>query len=57
MDAGLLVIDPLFGHLSPRLNSHKDQDVRQALGPLAAVAERLGLAVLIVRHSEQAERR
>jgi hypothetical protein len=50
VDAGLLVIDPLFGHLSPRLNSHKDQDVRQALGPLAAVAERLGLAVLIVRH-------
>lgn len=50
VDAGLLVIDPLFGHLSARLNSHKDQDVRQALGPLAAVAERLGLAVLIVRH-------
>ena len=50
VSAGLLVIDPLFGHLSPRLNSHKDQDVRQALGPLAAVVERLELAVLIVRH-------
>lgn len=48
--AALIVIDPLMAYLSMRANSHKDQRVRQALAPLSVMAERLGAAVLIVRH-------
>ena len=32
------------------MNSHRDQDVRRALAPLAKLAEDTGAAVLIVRH-------
>jgi hypothetical protein len=48
--ASLVVIDPLMAFLSTKTDSHKDQDVRRALAPLAALAERTGVAVLIVRH-------
>lgn len=44
----LIVIDPLMAYLAR--NSHKDQDVRQALTPLAQLAQRHNIAVLIVRH-------
>jgi hypothetical protein len=48
--AALVVIDPLMAFLSGKTDSHKDQDIRRALAPLAAMAERTGAAVLIVRH-------
>ena len=48
--AVLLVIDPLMAFLDGKVNSHRDQDVRRALAPLAAVANRLGVAVLVIRH-------
>jgi hypothetical protein len=48
--AVLLVIDPLMAFLGGDVNSHRDQDVRRALAPLAAMAERLGVAVLVIRH-------
>jgi len=48
--AVLLVVDPLMAFLGSDVNSHRDQDVRRALAPLAAMAERLGVAVLVVRH-------
>jgi len=47
---GLIVLDPLMAYLGASTNSHRDQDVRRALAPLAAVAERIGAAVLAVRH-------
>ena len=46
----LLVVDPLMAFLGGDVNSHRDQDVRRALAPLAAMAERLGVAVLVIRH-------
>lgn len=46
----LLVIDPLMAHLSGAVNSHRDQDVRRALAPLAKMADTLGVAVIVVRH-------
>ena len=48
--AAMLVVDPLMAFLSGKTDSHKDQDIRRALAPLAALAERTGAAVLIVRH-------
>ena len=48
--ARLVVVDPLMAFLSGDTNSHKDQDVRRALAPLASLAQRTGAAILIVRH-------
>ena len=49
--ARLLVVDPLVAGL-PRgeINSHRDQDVRAVLAPLAALAARRDLAVLCTMH-------
>lgn|GEM_PF-3456641 len=48
--AVLVVIDPLMAYLGVEVNSWRDQDVRRALAPLAALAERAGCAVVIIRH-------
>lgn len=48
--ARLLLLDPLFAFLSGSLKSFVDQDVRAALTPLARMAERTGVAVLVIRH-------
>lgn len=48
--AVLLVIDPLMAFLAGDVHSHRDQDVRRALAALAAMAERLGVAVVVIRH-------
>src|ERR687898_489049 len=52
--ASLLVVDPLMAFLSGETNSHRDQDVRRALAPLAGLAERTGAAVLVIRHLNKA---
>jgi RecA-family ATPase len=52
--ARLVVVDPLMAFLSGETNSHRDQDVRRALAPLAGMAERTGAAVLVVRHLNKA---
>ena len=48
--AVLVVIDPLIAFLPGEVNSHRDQDVRRALAPLARLAERTGTAVVVIRH-------
>jgi hypothetical protein len=48
VEARLVVIDPFTAFLSGNPNS--EQSVRKALGPLAAFADRAGLAVVIARH-------
>lgn len=53
-EAALVVIDPLMAYLGSEVNSWRDQDVRRALAPLAALAERTGCAVVIVRHLNKA---
>jgi len=50
VNAKLMIVDPLMAFLSGDVNSHRDQDVRRALAPLAAVAESTGAAVVVVRH-------
>ena len=52
--AVLVVIDPLMAFLPGEVNSHRDQDVRRALAPLARLAERTGAAVVVVRHLNKA---
>ena len=52
--ARLVVVDPLMAFLSGETNSHRDQDVRRALAPLAGLAERTGASVLVVRHLNKA---
>ena len=54
MSARLVIIDPLTAFLGSETNTHKDQDVRRALHPLAKMAEETGAAVLVVRHLNKA---
>jgi hypothetical protein len=54
VDARFIVLDPLMAFLNGRTNSFRDQDVRRALAPLAAMAERIRMAILIVRHLNKA---
>ncbi len=54
-DARLVIIDPLVAYLPDNVNTHKDQSVRRALAPLARLAERSGVAIVVVRHLRKAE--
>ncbi|MDE3075010.1 MAG: AAA family ATPase [Chloroflexota bacterium] len=47
---GAVVIDPIGAFLAGATDSHKDAHVRRALAPLAAMAERLDLAAIVVAH-------
>lgn len=49
-----VVIDPLVAFFSPGIDAHKDQSVRAALAPLAAVAEDTRATILMVRHLAKA---
>jgi RecA-family ATPase len=42
VSARFVMVDPLMAFLSGDTNSHRDQDVRKALAPLAGLAERTG---------------
>ena len=50
VEAKLVIVDPLFAVLNPRLQSKNDQDTRQALTPLKAIAEKTQTAILVIRH-------
>ncbi len=51
----LLIIDPLMAYLHG--DAYKDQEVRQAMSPLATMAQRRNCAVIIVRHlNKQADK-
>lgn len=53
--ARLLVIDPFSASLGADVNSHRDQDIRRAIAPLAQLAEDADLAVLLVAHFNKAQ--
>src|SRR5215204_2154188 len=48
--AKLIAVDPIMSFLGAGINSNTDKEVRTALSPLKHLAERIGTAVLIVRH-------
>ncbi len=50
VDAALLLLDPLMSRLDASLDSHKDQEVRQALEPLTSLADRTGVTILGIIH-------
>lgn len=52
--ARLLIIDPLMAYLPTERNAYRDQDVRHALAPLAELAERTGVSIVVVRHLNKA---
>lgn len=47
--ARLLVIDPISAYIGTA-DLHRDNEMRSALAPLAAIAERTGATVLLLRH-------
>ena len=53
--ARLLIVDPLMAHIPTRLDGYKDQHVRQALAPLARLAEERSAAVIGVMHLNKRE--
>lgn len=46
----LCVVDVVMAYLSGKVDSHRDQDVRGVLHQLAAMAERTGCTIVLVRH-------
>jgi hypothetical protein len=46
----LVIVDPLMAFMGTKVDSHRDQDVRSLLLPLAKMADDTGAAVLVVRH-------
>src|SRR5215203_5527186 len=50
VDAELVIVDPIMAFMGEDVNPNSDKEVRRALTPVKQLAERLGVAVLIVRH-------
>jgi hypothetical protein len=48
--AAVLIVDPVTAYLGSQTDMYKDSHVRAVLTPLALMAERTGVAVLLVRH-------
>ncbi len=46
----LVIVDVLMAYLDGSVDSYRDQDVRRALFPLAAMADRTGCCVVAIRH-------
>ena len=53
--ARLLIVDPFSASLGTGVDSHRDQDVRRTLAPLAQLAEDAELAVLLLAHFNKAQ--
>jgi hypothetical protein len=49
-DLRLVVIDPIGSYMGGGVDAHRDSEVRSVLAPVAQLAERYGVAVLIVAH-------
>jgi hypothetical protein len=49
-DCKLVVIDPIGSFLGSNTDAHRDNEVRAVLTPVAALAEKHGVAVLVVAH-------
>ena len=49
-EAALLLLDPITSRVDGKLDTHKDQDTRQALEPFAALADRTGLSIVGIIH-------
>lgn len=50
VNAALVIVDPLMAFMPEDRDSHRDQDIRRALAPLAALANEIEVAIVVVRH-------
>ena len=53
-DCRLVIIDPIGSFLGGGTDSHRDNEVRSVLAPVAQIAERYGVAMLVVAHRRKA---
>lgn len=49
-NVGLILIDPIGNHLAGKTDTNAESDVREAIGPLNAMSDRLDTIILGVRH-------
>ena len=49
-DCKLMVIDPIGSYLGGKTDAYRDNEVRALLAPIAALAERYGVAIVVVSH-------
>jgi hypothetical protein len=49
-DCKLIVVDPIGSFLGGKTDAHRDNEVRGVLAPIAKLAEKYGVAVLVVAH-------
>jgi len=49
-DCRLIVIDPIGSFLGGEIDAHRENEVRAVLTPVGALAERCGVAILLVAH-------
>jgi putative DNA primase/helicase len=54
-DCKLVIVDPIGSYLGAGTDSHRDNEVRAVLAPLAALAEKMEVAVLLVAHTRKAQ--
>ena len=54
-DVGLLIIDPLHSHISPKFKIENDQHMKAALQPLTKIGQAKGIPILAVRHTTKAK--
>jgi len=50
VDAALVVVDPIMAFLPSGVDGSNDAQIRSVLAPLAVLANKVGAAVLVVRH-------
>jgi hypothetical protein len=48
--ATLVILDPLMAYMSDKISTNNDASARRVMTPLAAIAEELKVAILVVRH-------
>ncbi len=52
-DCRLIVVDPIGSFLGGKTDAHRDNEVRSVLAPVAALAEKYDVAVLVVCHTRK----
>lgn len=51
--AGLMILDPLMSVIDSRLDTHRDREVREALEPLAGLADEARMAIVgLIHHNK-----
>ena len=50
----LLIIDPIGSYLGGKVDGHRDNEVRSVLAPLGKLAEKYGVAAVVVAHRPKA---